>query len=137
MVIQICTIERYWAEVHDDCGRVRSNARDVDVALCVWLELLSIGYSKHKVLMNKRLPLEVVSILAADPDVSVREEVAMKRAAAPLADLLSRDNSERVRRALAQNRKTPINILRELAHDASPWVAQAANEMIQLRTKSK
>jgi hypothetical protein len=112
--------------VHD------SAVRDAAVDAAVWMRLLEAGFPKSSVLLNKRLPLEVLVTLANDPSPEIRCRVADKRAAAPLLAKLAEDPDEGVRVRVAYNAKTPHTLLRRLVRDPVVQVANAARRRLAL-----
>lgn len=95
----------------------------------VWFDVLSKfpamrGWVAH----NKTVPIEVLAILAMDPDADVRFTVAAKRKLnLQLFDTLAKDPDESVRARVARNAKVPRHVLHQLLSD--PWllVASAAS----------
>ena len=72
------------------------------------------------VAQNKTVPLEILEIIALDPDPRVRVMVAMKRkATARLLSTLATDSDESVRMAVARHRRTSRETLESLRND--PW----------------
>jgi hypothetical protein len=87
----------------------------------VWMEVIErYPDARVWVAQNKTVPLEVLAILAKDPDPRVRFMVAMKRKLTPeLLELLASDSDEGVRERVARHRRTPRAVLERLAND--PW----------------
>jgi hypothetical protein len=87
----------------------------------VWMDLVeNHPDARVWVAQNKTVPLEILAVLAKDPDPQVRFMVAMKRKLTPeLLELLARDSDESVRERVARHRRTPRAVLERLAND--PW----------------
>ena len=87
----------------------------------VWMTLISEYPDMRKwAAHNKTVPIEILTILASDPDRDVRRMVAVKRKLTPeILERLSDDEDEAVRRAVAQHRRTPRHVLVQLRDD--PW----------------
>jgi hypothetical protein len=78
---------------------------------------------------NKTIPLEVLEVLARDPDAEVRLAVAMKnKLSGELFWLLANDTEEGVRQRIACNKKTPVEILKHMANDPAELVSAPAKE---------
>jgi hypothetical protein len=87
----------------------------------VWMDIVK-RYPNVRVWVaqNKTVPLEILAILAKDPDPKVRFMVAMKGKLTPeLLETLSNDSDEGVRERVARHRRTPRAVLERLAND--PW----------------
>ncbi|HKT02974.1 MAG TPA: hypothetical protein VJT31_25880 [Rugosimonospora sp.] len=125
----------------DEFVRLRHSA---DPALChraahepahldVWLDVMA-RYPRERfwVAQNKSVPLEVLAILARDPDPKVRLMVSMKRKLTPdLLAQLATDQDEAVRLQVARHRNTPRPALARLAQDEWQRVAAAAAERMR------
>ena len=96
----------------------------------VWLEVIQrFPDMRFWVAQNKTVPVEVLAVLARDPDSRVRSMVAMKnKLTADLFELLAKDQDDSVRARLAHNKKVPSEILRRLSTDQSQVVSIAARE---------
>lgn len=96
-------------------------AADEEAPLPVWREIVA-GHPEARfwVAQNKTVPLEILEILAVDPDARVRHAVAMKRKLTPgmLARLAS-DGDESIRMRVAMHRNTATETLESLRND--PW----------------
>lgn len=98
----------------------------------LWLELIV----KHPdcvraITLNRHLPTQVLDVLAANEDASVRTDVANRRALPlQLFKKLSADVDESVRARVAWNKKVPKDILAELAQDESPIVFEVARRRL-------
>lgn len=80
---------------------------------------------------NKTVPLEILDVLAVDPDPDVRWWVATKR---KLTEdqfrLLAADPDDAVRMRVACNAKAPVAVLDSLVTDLAPLVREAATESL-------
>jgi hypothetical protein len=96
----------------------------------VWLEVIQrFPDMRFWVAQNKTVPVEVLEVLARDPDPRVRSMVAMKnRLTDDLFALLATDQDDSVRARLAHNKKIPSEILGRLVGDQSQIVSAAARE---------
>lgn len=98
-----------------------------EAATEIWIEVINQRPEmRFWVAQNKTVPIEVLEILASDPDSSVRDMVARKRKITEAIALkLAEDPDETVRAALAINRRLPASVLAKLEHDQSPLVVSA------------
>ena len=81
---------------------------------------------------NRTVPVEVLAVLAHDPDADVRESVAMKnKLSGELFALLAADRDEFVRQRIACNKKTPLDILKRLAQDSSKTVSSYSRRRLR------
>lgn len=90
-------------------------------SLEVWRELVE-RYPDARVWVayNKTVPLEILRVLASDPDSAVRHMVAMKRKLTPdILEGMAADSDESVRLQVARHRRTPPVLERLLADDWS------------------
>ena len=96
----------------------------------IWLEVIQrFPDMRFWVAQNKTVPIEVLEVLARDPDPRVRSMVAMKnKLTKELFALLSTDQDDAVRARVAHNRKVPSEILRTLVEDQSQLVSAAARK---------
>lgn len=103
----------------------------------VWLDVLEHFPEMREWLAdNKTIPLEILAILAKDPDERVRGVVAGKRKLSrDLFELLARDTSEAVRLGVARNRKVPADVLESLASDSEEFVRTTARDCISKRAQ--
>jgi hypothetical protein len=84
------------------------------------------------VAQNKTVPVEILEMLAIDPDSRVRDMVARKRKLPHhLYNLLARDSSDSVRHAVACNAKVPRDVLEQLCVDAAAFVAEEAKRRLK------
>jgi hypothetical protein len=103
--------------------------------VAVWRDVIDPDM-KRWVAHNKTVPLEILRVLAADPDAAVRSWVAAKRKLdRDLFVRLSADDDESVRHRLACNARVPREVLEALAADREPFVAATARERLK-RTAS-
>jgi len=109
-----------------------SRAATEEAAPGVWLEVIERYPEFRKwVAHNKTVPLDVLRVLAADPDPSVRMMVALKgKLTADLLEQLSEDPDEGVRIRVAMHRRTSIDVRRRLAQDESSVVRREAEARI-------
>jgi hypothetical protein len=109
-----------------------SRAIHEDATLEIWLEVIErFPDMREWVVRNKTVPLEILRVLASDPDRRTRWAVAGKRKLdRQLFDALSRDPDEGVRNRIACNRKVPREILERLAMDVDPMVRSTANNRL-------
>lgn len=83
---------------------------------------------------NKQVPMNVLALLAGDPDERVRFQVSMKRKLTlELLDRLSRDDDPGVRVSVARHPKVTTEIFDRLAADSDPWVREQVAERQQTR----
>jgi len=77
------------------------------------------------------VPVEILTVLAYDPNPEVRHSVAMKNKL-PLALmlLLADDEDETVRRRIVHNRNTPTEVLRKLTADRILEIAEVAQRRL-------
>lgn len=85
----------------------------------VWLEVIrKFPDMRIWVAHNKTIPIEILSLLARDPNPEVRAAVAMKnKLSYGLMELLAKDVDDSVRERVTYNEKTPSQILEQLAGD--------------------
>ncbi|WP_157632081.1 hypothetical protein [Variovorax sp. CF313] len=106
-----------------------------EASLDVWKDLI-FNFKSHQidVAQNRTIPSEVMRILAAQGDEVVRSILAEKRRLPPdLFDLLSKDPSSLVRKKVAANKKTSIDIVRGLVDDVDEEVARVAEFQLNSR----
>jgi len=94
----------------------------------VWFDVIDrFPDMRQWVAHNKTTRGAVMERLAADPDPSVRCQVAMaNRVDVDLLRTLASDPDETVRARVAQHRNAPADLLDSLRHDASSVVRDAA-----------
>ena len=107
-------------------------AAEEEAPLPVWMDVISrFPEMRMWAALNKKIPIEILEILACDESASVRAAVADKRKLTlELFDLLARDHSEIVRLRVAYNKKLPIHLLKQLSADSSSLVSAAAMERL-------
>ena len=110
----------------EECSRAAQDSAPVEV----WLDVIQrFPDMRFWVAQNKTVPVEVLAVLACDPDSRVRSRVAMKnKLTDDLFALLAKDQDDSVRASLAHNKKTPSEILVGLVEDQSPIVSAVARE---------
>jgi len=113
------------SEVPEEYRRAAHEPAPLDV----WLQVVATHPEmRFWVAQNKTVPRSVLELLAADPDVRVREMVARKRSAGyALLLRLAADRQPSVRRAVAGNPKAPAAVLAQLRLDPDDGVARAAD----------
>jgi hypothetical protein len=94
----------------------------------VWLDVIDrFPHMRIWVVHNKTVPIEVLALLARDPDPEVRTSVAMKnKLSFELFALLAADGEEAVRERIAYNKNTPREILKQLSLDPAEEVSARA-----------
>ncbi len=98
----------------------------------VWLEVLK-GYPSMKVWVahNKTIPIEILEILAEDPDPEVRRAVAMKnKLPAHLMTLLATDVDGSVRERIAYNKNAGEAVLQKLVDDPYESISAVARHRV-------
>lgn len=87
---------------------------------------------KQWVVINKTVPIEILELLAVDPNPEVRWWVATKRKLTrDLFLKLSKDPDATVRERIACNAKTPIDILRGMYPDEWDYINETLEERIK------
>jgi len=96
-------------------------AANEQASIEVWLDVINrYPEMRQWVAHNKTIPVEILSILATDPDKRVRSMVSMKRKLTPeILEVLATDEYEPVRLRVAQHTRTPRAVLERLVND--PW----------------
>jgi hypothetical protein len=91
----------------------------------VWQEIIDrFPEMKTWVAHNKTVPVEILEILARDPDARVRTWVAMKnKMPKHLFLLLAEDEDSGVRRRIAYNKNVPLEIALKLAENPANLVS--------------
>lgn len=107
-----------------------SRAREDEAPVAVWTDVIAqFPDMREWVAHNRTVPLEVLEVLARDPQRRVRAAVADRRKlSAELFDLLSRDEDQVVRQRVACNKKAPLGIIERLVADPVPLVREAAQK---------
>jgi hypothetical protein len=119
------------SEDHRDSRRAAEEAASPEV----WLDVID-AYPEMRlwVAHNKTVPMEILELLARDPDSTVRWTVATKgKLTVELLELLARDPDETVRVRVARNRLVATGVLRLLAQDYSWVVREAADQALMSR----
>lgn len=98
----------------------------------VWMEIIrTFPDMKVWVVRNKTVPIEILALLASDPDSSVRSAVAMKnKLPQELMSLLAGDADESVRQRIAYNKNVDAVTLEKLSRDQSEMVSSSARERL-------
>lgn len=98
----------------------------------VWLAIISkYEDMKEWVVLNKKVPVEILEILSKDINSKVRFCVAQKRKLTEEILLrLANDNDESVRLAIARNPSVPKHILEKLLYDEWENVQEIAKKRI-------
>jgi hypothetical protein len=102
-----------------------------DISVVVCRKLLESGFHPDVLLLNNRVPLEVLADLAAHPDPRIRSLVAMRRASAPILMRLAQDAQVSVRLRVAYNGKAPEDVLQKLSGDSDAEVRKVADERLR------
>lgn len=99
----------------------------------VWQDVISrYPEMRRWVAHNKTVPIEILALLANDPDKRVRLMVAMKRKLTPeILEVLAADEDESVRLRVARHRRTPRTVLEQLAHDSWAQVREVAGQKLR------
>ena len=106
-------------------------AANEEASTSVWLDVIEkFPDLKVWVVHNKRIPLEILTILANDPDIAVRERVARTRKIidTELFNVMANDPEEKVRYALACNTNMSIGHLGKISQHGSQWFQSALKE---------
>lgn len=119
---------------NDDSDEYQRASSD-EAPLRVWFSVIEqFPELRSWVAHNKTIPLEVLELLASDPDAGVRATVASKRKlSSALQALLCADADASVRERLACNAKCEPDILRQLALDPETFVQSAAIRRLKER----
>lgn len=113
-------MEEYFQAAHDEAP------------LDVWLEVID-KYPDYRewVAHNKTVPIEILEILADDPDDQVRSAVACKnKLTAELQLKLAHDPHESVRLHIAYNKNVRKSVLELLQNDEWERVREQATERL-------
>ncbi len=110
-------------------------AAEEEAATDVWIAVIQrYPDMRSWVAHNKSVPIEVLALLAVDPDPDVRSVVADRRKLTPeLFRLLGADRDEAVRARIAYNKKVPLEVLGTLAADPAELVREAAQICLERR----
>lgn len=117
----------------DPADQRRAGHEAADVA--VWLDVIEkYPAMREWVAYNKTVPLEVLELLASDPDERVRWSVAVKRKIDDdLLRKLALDEDENVRARVARHHHASTELLESLLNDESLFVSRAAEEALAAR----
>ena len=123
------------SEVSDEHHRA---AHDT-APLQVWLDTIKrMPEMRFWVAQNKTVPVDVLQLLADDPDSNVRDMVARKRKLPESLQLkLTTDPTPSVRNALACNAQATPRVLAALAQDDAKFVRETAQNQIKQRGITK
>ncbi|MCX4883526.1 HEAT repeat domain-containing protein [Streptomyces sp. NBC_00847] len=113
----------------EEYGRASSEPASLEV----WTEIVErYPETRFWVAHNKTVPLEILRVLATDPDPRVRWMVAAKRKLTPeILAQLAADPDESVRLSVARHKKTPRSVLEELLSDDWSEVREMARDRIR------
>ncbi|MFE9613632.1 HEAT repeat domain-containing protein [Streptomyces sp. NPDC006012] len=102
-------------------------------SLEVWREVVDrYPDARFSVAHNKTVPLEILRVLAIDPDPRVRSMVAMKRKlTADILKELAMDPDESVRLTVARHKRVPKTVLEDLRSDDWDVIREVAQERIR------
>jgi hypothetical protein len=105
-----------------------------EAPLAVWYEVIErFPDMRVWVAHNKTVPMEILRVLARDPDPRVRSWVAGKnKLEEPLLRLLADDPDEAVRMHVAIHKRTPRDLLEQMRGD--PW--HRIDEEIEARLRA-
>lgn len=118
-----------YSDDRDDYTRAATEPASTEV----WNEVIErYPDARFWVAQNKTVPLEILAILASDPDAQVRRMVAAKRKLTPelLASLAS-DEDDAVRMSVARHKNTPHEILENLRSDSWSEVRLVASQRLK------
>lgn len=129
MVDMIC--ERYY----DDAGRLAimlKYSRHISSRHLVTLSRHPDAGVRRTVAQHRRCPPNVIDILSRDPDEKTRlaAQLAHELDGQSLSVIATSSSSDD-RRRVAEYRSCPIDLLRQLASDDSPWVRHGVASNIQ------
>lgn len=86
---------------------------------------------KQWVVLNKKVPVQILDELSRDGDENIRHWVACKNSITPeIAQRFLSDPSPMVRIRLLYNKKVPIPIKMLLLEDEDEWVVEQARERL-------
>jgi hypothetical protein len=98
----------------------------------VWLEVIK-QYPEYArwVAHNKTISVEIIRVLATNPDENVRFQIAAKRKTPPdVLWTLAKDENDSVRNRVVHNAKTPKEILEFLLNDSWREIQEAAQRRL-------
>ncbi|MEU9247716.1 hypothetical protein [Streptomyces sp. NPDC048385] len=113
----------------EEYGRAGSESASLEV----WKEVVErYPEARFWVAYNKTVPLEILRILANDPDPRVRSMVAAKRKLTPeILAQLAADTDDSVRLSVARHKKTSRSVLGELLSDEWSEVREMARDRLR------
>ena len=116
----------------EDPGDYRRAANET-ASVQVWKEVIErYPDVRFWVAHNKTVPLEILAILAGDPDPKVRGMVSAKRKLTPeLLTILAGDSDESVRIRVARHARTPRSVLESLSADSWDKIRSVAAERLR------
>jgi hypothetical protein len=124
----------------DEFVRLRSSSDPVEyhraahghAELEVWWEVIRrFPEMRFWVAHNKTVPIEVLDMLASDPDDAVRTMVASKgKVTSEILRKLARDPNEGVRRHVVTHRDAPQDVLEALTTDSWDVIAGEARRRL-------
>jgi hypothetical protein len=90
----------------------------------IWKDVIArFPDMREWVVHNKTVPVEILEMLATDPDNRVRSAVLRKNKITPaMLDILSRDADEDIRARVARHPRTRPETVEALLCDPSHWV---------------
>jgi hypothetical protein len=123
--------EEFVRLLHGD-SEDRQRAAWATMEMSVWQDLLKEDSDiRFAVAHNKVVPVEILAILAKDPESRVRSMVSVKHKLTPeiLATMVD-DPYDAIRMSVASHKNTPVEVLGKLTND--PWskVADRAAERL-------
>ena len=117
------------SEIEEEYERAATDELPLNVCLDI---IARFPHKKQWVVINKTVPIEILELLAVDPNPEVRWWVATKRKLTrDLFLKLSKDPDATVRERIACNAKTPIDILRGMYPDEWDYINETLEERIK------
>ena len=112
-------------------------AANEEVSTHAWHQIIeSLPEMRFWAAQNKKVPIEILRILAEDEDPKVRSMVAEKRKIGKeIKDILVQDADSSVRGRLAWNSKLETSYLRTLSKDPEGFVREAALNQLNKRSQ--
>jgi predicted regulator of amino acid metabolism with ACT domain len=110
-------------------------SRWVTASSAIWNEILEQKPElKMDVALNKKLPDDILEILAHDTDDDIRFTIAMKRKLDKnIFEILSKDQNESVRMRIVLNPKVPKSILEDMLQDSWDEIVILARSKLNQR----
>jgi hypothetical protein len=117
-----------FSDAPEEYGRASSESAAPDV----WREVIErYPEARFWVAHNKTVPLEILRMLANDPDPRVRSMVASKRKLTPdLLTMMAADPDESVRLAVVRHKNVPKDVLEQLRADTWEEVRDVARNRL-------